>query len=204
MKKFGEDLNINENNENESLKYLKLAENCFEEESFEKAAVLMENIDEDVLLQRVDELLSGSAEDIDLAKEMYIKRNWREKVDEVAKKREERDQESLKTKMVLNKGERGVSFKAENPRFVLQKAEENFSEGYLFDAWWKINHVDQIDMESRKEELLNGSKEEQDLAEKMYVNDEWMKKVKEEWGKTDFFNDRKFREKKWEDTDLAD
>lgn len=188
--------------ENKDLMYLKLAENCFKEASFGKAVILMENIDEDVMTQRAMELLGGSDDEKELAEEMYIKKKWQKTAEEITREKERIKKENFDTKMIIDRKKGGVRFKAENPRFVLLKAEEDFNEGYLFKAWWKTKYVDPSDIESRKEELLNGTEEEQDLAKKMYVGNEWMEKVEKKWRETDVRNDREFREKKWEADDL--
>jgi len=194
--------------ENNDLKYLKMAENCFNEKNFEKAVVLMKNINEDTLVQRARELMGGSDDQEKLAEEMYLKRNW---IEETNKKIEEtkdsKEQPNLGLKVTLKKGKNGkmeTGFCAKNPMFFLLKAEDNFENGDFFNAWLKITTVSSEDQEKRKQELLNGDEKERKLADQMYVDTGWMKEVEKEWRETDAHNDREFREKKWERIDSVD
>lgn len=169
---------------NEDLMYLRLAEDCFKGNSFDKAVVLMESADKDIIEQRIKYLQSGSDEEKALAEDMYINKEWRTKAKETANEIREKkeDKRNWGVKVVMNKGnDGGVAFKAENPRFILSRAEEDFQAGKFFDAWWKTNYVEKKDIEKRKIELLQGSDADKELAQEMYVNDEWMMKERNKW-----------------------
>lgn len=189
------DIGVEKEEENNDLKYLKMAENCFKENNFEKAVVFMKNINEDTLVQRFRELMGGSDEQVKLAEEMYLKRNW---IEETNKKIEEtkdsKEQPNLELKVTLKKGENGTietGFRAKDPMFFLLKAEENFENGDFFNAWLKITTVSSEDREKRKQKLLSGDKKEKKLADQMYVDIEWMKETKKKWRNTTLRGEKK-------------
>ncbi|MDF1498176.1 MAG: hypothetical protein P1P85_02335 [Patescibacteria group bacterium] len=119
---------------------------------------------------------------------MYINKEWqigaKEKAAEVREKIEEKN--DWKVKVVINEeSNSGIAFKAENPRFILSKAEVDFKSGKLFDAWWKTNYVENKDIEEREKELMQGSDEDKKLAKIMYADRTWMEEEKNKWRNSD-------------------
>ncbi|MCK4524882.1 MAG: hypothetical protein KAU07_00390 [Candidatus Andersenbacteria bacterium] len=68
--------------------------------------------------------------------------------------------------------------KPKQPEAVLKDAEKCFNEENFESAHFKLGFISEEDRNKRLEELLNGSDEERELAEKMYLAEEWRNEIR--------------------------
>lgn len=99
--------------------------------------------------------------------------------------------ENKKPRIRVGLTEKGIEIKTKDPEIVLKNAEKCFRNEDFENAFIKLGFVKDEDIEKRATELLESSSEEKELAEKMYLDDKWREKAKEEWSNSSVIEKKK-------------